>query len=329
MDRITDMGLSLEAATSIVDGAIIIDEFDDDIFDDVLRQWPLWDRIDKRMAPGETTGGFDQTAVGNAASRDPRTLTFSAVSTSVAERTRQTVKAIVMNRQFGLFDRSVGQLQARPFSDLTSKDVSDMVTACLRKWQSQAYTGNATSDATQFNGLRVLLNGDIRTITATSSIANGIDDVIVEMVDQSVRDATPTAIYTSAKVVQYLVREFEAVGDKLRTEQILVNGSPRQVFTLPTAIGMLPLFVDPFNASIAGTPVLYPIMVVTEPLISWQWVPVLSGPNPEPTTFEIALTDTLDQKFASVMFGALDILGGTNHHKYIRAQARSVTVSPV
>ena len=50
--------LDLGAATSFVEGAIIIDEYDDLIFDDVLRRFVLWDRIDKRAAIGETTGGL-------------------------------------------------------------------------------------------------------------------------------------------------------------------------------------------------------------------------------------------------------------------------------
>jgi len=139
----------------------------------------------------------------------------------------------------------------------------------------------------------------------------------------------PTAIYTNAKVVQHLVREFEAVGDKLMTEQILVNGSPRQLFMLPTAIGMLPLIPDRFNRSVAGTPLLYPTFIVTEDLLSWQFVRVLGDPSPDPRTFEIALTNTLNQQFATVMFGAMELLGGTVHHKYVRVETRTTIVSPV
>ena len=321
--------LDLEAATSFVDGGIIIDEFDDDIFDDVLRNYILWGRVDKRPAPGETTGGFDQTAVGDASSRDPRTLTFSAISASRNARSRKTIKAIVANREFTLFDRSVVQQQGRPFSDLTSKDVQDLVTANLRKWSSEVYEGDSGSDSTEFDGLRTLLNGDIRTIIATDSIANGLDDIIVEMTNRSDRDVMPTAIYTNAKVVQHLIREFEAVGDKLRTEQILVNGSPRQMFMLPTAIGMLPLIPDRFNRSVAGTPLLFPTFIVTEDLLSWQFVRVLGNPSPDPTTFEIALTNTLNQQFATLMFGAMELLGGTVHHKYVRVETRTTIVSPV
>ncbi len=321
--------MSLEAATKFVDGGIIIDEFDDDIFDDVLRKYVLYGRIDQRPAPGETTGGFDQTAVGAARSADPRALGFTKTSATRVARSRKTIKAIVANREFTIFDRSVVAQQGRPFSDLTSKDVADMITACFRKWSALVYEGDVVGDPTEFDGLRILLNGDIRTIVATDSIANGLDDIIVEITNTSDRDVMPTGIYTNAKVVQHLIREFEAVGDKLRTEQILVNGSPRQMFMLPTSVGMLPLIPDPFNKSIAGTPLIYPTFIVTEPLLSWQFVRVLGDSSPDPRTFEIALTNDLDQQFSSVMFGALELLGGTTHHKYVKVETRTTIVSPV
>lgn len=318
---------SLEAAVSFVDGAIIIDEFDDQIFDDVMRDHPAWGRIDKRPAPGETTGGFDQTAVGAARAADPRSLGFTATSPTRVERTRRTIKAIVTNRDFTIFDRSVGMQQNRPFSDLTDKDVKDMNVACMDTWNTNFYEGVASS--TEYDGLRTLLAGDIRTIAAASSVANGLDDIILEMVNRNDRAVRPTGIYTNAKVVQFLVREFESVGDKLLTEQILVNGSPRQIFMLPTSIGMIPLFADVYNSSIAGSPVLYPTFILTENLVSWQYVKVLGNSNPEPRTFEIALANDLDQEFSAVMFGAVELLGGTVHHKYVSVESRSTVVSPV
>ena len=118
------------------------------------------------------------------------------------------------------------------------------------------------------------------------------------------------------------------VGNKVMTEQILVNGSPRQVFVIPTSVGMLPLFPDPFNAAIAGTPLVYPTFILTEDLISWQYVEPLGEATSEPRTFEIALANDLDQEYKSVMFGALDFLGGTNHHKYVQITDRSAVVSP-
>ena len=201
----------LGAATAFVEGAIVIDEYDDIIFDDVLRRFVLWDRVDKRAAIGETTGGFTQTDVGGARSAPVRNLGFTATEATRQARPRRNIKAIVADRNFTLFDRSLGIQQNRAFSDLTSKDVADMYTGCLRQWSSLAYEGNASTGAgNEHDGLRRLLAADIEVCAATASIVNFLDDVIVDMTNTSTRDVMPTAVYTNAKVVQHMVREWEA-----------------------------------------------------------------------------------------------------------------------
>ena len=42
----------MEAATTLANGAILIDEYDPIIFDDILRRYPAWNRIDRRLLPG-------------------------------------------------------------------------------------------------------------------------------------------------------------------------------------------------------------------------------------------------------------------------------------
>jgi hypothetical protein len=316
----------LEAATSFVDGAIIIDEYDDMLFDDVLRVTPAWDRIDKRPAPGETTGGMDQSAIGNAASAAPRTLTFSAVSPTRAERDRKNIRAILMGRQFGIFDRSVGMLQNRPWSDLTAKDVRDMYFACMRKWNSLLYEGDYDIDPTEFSGLRTLLNSGAETITATESIVRALDDIILQMIDVSSRDVVPTAIYTTGKVVQMIQQEWRKIGDKMDRIDIVINDNVFRVPALMTSAGPLPIFADKFNRPIVGTPHVHPTFIVSEDKLSWQYVPVLGAPGAEPKTFEIALTNALNLQFVSVMFGAIEMLGGTNHHKRVNIEQRTAPV---
>src|SRR5690606_22464255 len=107
---------------------------------------PLWDRINKKPAPGETTGGFEQNGIGEARAADPRNLSFSAASPSRSARERKDIRAIVMNREFGIFDRSVARQQGRPFSELTMKDVQDLKVGCRRKWANLAYEGDNGSD---------------------------------------------------------------------------------------------------------------------------------------------------------------------------------------
>lgn len=322
-EGVREVKLSFEAATNFVDGAIIIDEYDDVVFDDVLRRFPVWSRVDKREAPGETTGGFDQTAVGAARSADPRSLGFTAVSPTRSARTRKDIRAIVMNRTFGMFDLSVGRMQGR--YELKDTDVRDLVTGCMQKWNAEFYEGDNSLDTTEFSGLRKLL-GAGTDIAATASIANGLDDQIITMLNTDNRDIMPTAIYCNAKVIQMLAREYEKVGDKLQSGPWTVNGNTRQVYLFPSSAGFLPLIEDKYNKAIAGTPDVYPTFIVSEDKLSWQYVEPIGYPGPDPKTFEINLQNDLDQDYTCVMFGALELLGGTTHHVRMNVEYRSTVV---
>ena len=105
-----DTNVRFEAVTqnqTLANGAILVDDFDPIIFDEVLREFPVWNIIDKRLAVGDFTNGFDQTAVGNARAADKRAMSYSAASPTRVARTAKEVKAIVRDLTFGMYDRSV------------------------------------------------------------------------------------------------------------------------------------------------------------------------------------------------------------------------------
>jgi len=317
--------MSFEAAVVLTDGAILIDEYDSLIFDDVYRNQVVWRRIDHRLSPGETTGGFDQTAVQTARAAPVRNLGFSATSATRTARTRRDIKAIVSNLEFTMFDRSVYQQQGRRFGDLEAKDVRDMKVACLRDWQRQFYLGDTGSDSNEFDGLRKLL-GDGTDIGASDSVLVGINSKITSMMNTSNSDVLPTAIYLNARVLFLLEQELLNIGNKLMWSQIQVGQTVYTMAQLATPAGLLPLIVDPFNSAIAGTPSVYPTFIVSEDKLSWQYVEVLGMAGSDPKTFEIALDNGLDQQYTTVMFGALELLGGTRHHARINVYDRTATV---
>ena len=386
-------------------GVILVDEFDSEIFDDVFRSFPLWNRIMKMKAIGETTGGFNQSEIPDGKSVDVRNLAFQHQKTERFERPRRRVKAIKADREFGIFDRSLGMLSQRPWSNLVAKDVQDMYNGNMRRWSNLAYEGNTANNATrtsgaglgetllgipaggtnaghQFEGLKGLLRDERVLVPHNRSIADVIDDELIRMVNQTAIDVMPTAIYTNAKVIQMIVREFEAVGDKLLAQQFSMPGGSRSIRMLPTSYGDLPLFPDPWNkpytvgsnaatnlkirqdgASGAGanryvvaantTRTMYPTYILTEPLVEWHYVPILGEETPDPRMFEIAMQNTLDVEYVSLMFGVLDLIGlnykltssdaritrtaaesgtgqalSSGHHRRIDVVARDVAVSP-
>jgi hypothetical protein len=317
----------LQAATTFANGAILIDEYDNIIFDDVLRKYPLWNRIDKRPAPGETTGGFDQTGVPTGRSAPVRNLGYTATSPTRAARTRRDIKAIVSNLEFTIFDRSVYQQQGRRFGNLEAKDVNDLNTAVMRHWQGLAYDGDDGVDPNEFDGLKALI-GAGTTVTQSTSIIKAINEEIVSMTNTSTKDVMPTAIYTNAQVVWHISLELLKMGDRILYAPIQIGSTVFQVAQLATPIGFLPLFADPYNGVVSGTPNSYPTFIVSEDKLSWQYVEVLGMAGADPKTFEIALANDLDQQYSTLMFGAMELLGGTDHHSRLNIQDRTTVVDP-
>jgi len=317
----------LQAGTTFANGAILIDEYDNLVFDDLRRNFPVWNRIDKRLAPGETTGGFDQTAVATARSAAVRNLSFAGTSPTRSARTRRDIKAIVSDLSFTMFDRSVYQQQGRRFGNLEQKDISDLMTACFNQWNTLFYTGDATGSPLTFDGLRSLVTG-AETIANTTSILLAINNRITNMLNQSTKIVRPTAIYCNAVVQFRIEQELLKMGHKLIYSPIQVGQAVFQVASISTPVGMLPLIVDPFNASVAGTPTVYPTFIVSEDKLSWQYVQPLGASGADPKTFEISLANDLDQEYKTVMFGAMELLGGTSHHYRLNIQDRTTVVDP-
>lgn len=318
----------LRAANYFGNGALLVDDFDTLIMDEVRRESVLWNRIDKRLAPGENTGGFDQTGISTARSAPRRNLGFTATGPTRAARTPKTVKAIVADTTFGLFDRSVYQQQGRRFGDLQAKDVQDLSVSCIRKWASLSYVGAAGSNDDEYDGLRTLLPTGT-TVHAADSIIAAINTALIDMTNSPNIAARPTAIYTNAKVVDMVNMELLKIGDKLLYAPIKVGDSVFDTPQIFTSVGIMPLIPDPWNQVVAGTPNVYPTFIVDETKLSWQYVEVLGAPGADPRTFEIAMTNGLDLQYKTVMFGALEILGATNHFKRLNIEERTSPVSVV
>ena len=268
-------------------------------------RYPIWNIIDKRLAPGDFTNGFDQTAVGNARSANKRSMSYSATSPTRAARTAREIKAIVRDLTLGLYDRSVYQQQGQHFGDLTAKDVGDITTAILRKWSDLFYNGDIDADPLQFDGILDIL-GAGTTVTATQSVVKAIQEKVVAMMNSSSRDVLPTHVLANARIRQIISQEYLLVGDKMPTVQGTKGREPGGDQHRP--YGYLPIIVDPFNAVVAGTPNTYPTLIISADKVSWQYVEPLGHAGPEPKVFEIVQTNALDTEYKGVMFGALELL---------------------
>lgn len=316
---------------TLAQGAILVDEFDRIIFDDVLRNFAVWNIIDKRLAVGDFTNGFDQTAVGAARAADKRAMSYSATTETRAARTAKEVKAIVRDMTFGMYDRSVYAQQGRKFGDLDAKDVRDMVTSCLRLWSDKFYNGDTDNSALEFDGLKDShLIGAGTTVTATTSIVKSLKQAVVDLMNSSTRGVLPTHILVNAQVREYISLEYAKAGASYPMDIVQgPMGRTSRVATLDTAAGELPLIVDPFLTIVTSTtPSTYPTFIISADKISWQYVEPLGYAGADPKVFEIAQTNALDIQHKCVMFGALELLGSTNHHSRLNVEARTTVVNP-
>ena len=314
----------LQAANVFTDGALHIDDYDRVIFDDLVRTFPAWSSIgiDKRPAVGDFTNGFQQTGLGTARTEDKRTLTFSATSAARSARTPQEIKAIVRDIQFGIYDRSVYKQQGQKYGDLTAKDVQDVYSSMLFKWCQLFYDGNASGTPTEFNGLKALVTSS-STCAYNVSVVKTIQERVTTMMNTTSRDCMPTDIIINARVRQLIAQEYRKVGDRMPEA---VNTRGERVGAIDTSAGILPLHIDRFNASVAGTPVTYPTWIISRDKLSWQYIEPLNTTGPDPKLLAFNVTNVVTYQYKGFMFGALDLLGAANHHYRLNVEERTAVV---
>lgn len=315
----------MEAANVFSNGALLVDDFDTVIFDDLMRAAPIWSFIDKRKAVGDFTNGFYQSALGTARYADKRSPSYSATSPTRAARTPQEVKGLWRNLEFGLYDRSVSSQQGQRFGDLTAKDTSDIVVSIMKLWNDGFYHGDVNNSALEFNGLKALIGAGVA-CGATTSVVKFLQEKVLAMSNTTARDIKPTHILANGRVRQIIAQEYFLTGEKM---PVIPGTRGEQFAALDTVVGALPIVVDPYNTVDIATPNDYPTYIVSGDKLSWQYIEPLGYAGADPKVFQIALTNTIVQQFTGVMFGALELLGGTDHHARVNVADRTVVITPV
>jgi hypothetical protein len=314
---------------TFANGAILVDEWDPIIFDNLLRKFPAWNYVDKRPAVGDFTNGFQQTDYGAARSADKRSLSFSATSPTRSARTPREIKAIVRDLVFGIYDRSVYAQQGKKFGDLTMKDMEDVYNSMLSTWNDLFYNGSVSGNALQFDGLKTLMTAGsaTSTILANKSVIKAIQNKIVDLVKVK-KNVRPDAILVNARVKQMIADEYLKAGAALVYIQPAGANQGQRIPTIDTAVGDLPLIVDPFNTVVSGTPDSYPTFIIQSEFLRWEYIEPLGFAGPEPKVIELPMTTAADQQYKGVQFGALDIYGVGVNHWELDVQDRTTVVDP-
>ncbi len=311
--------VNLQAAADYMGpGAIEVDLYQSEITDIVRRRGPFGQRIKQIPATGHPSRFFEETAIPSPTAAnafvDPRNIVPTLVTPTRVERS-VPLKCLVSQINYNVFDMEVGSQQSQ-FAYLQAKDLADSVEGILRTHDVALWNGNDTSlsnpTTPQYFGVcgQIVAGGNTATISATSSIVDGLKSTIAQMVANSNYEVRPTAIYSNPVLLDLIDREMKTEFNVVLSTTQVAGGLT--VKTLSTQAGDLPLIPD-WSLPYTGTPgsgnAQLPVYIVSEDMIEYHWLT-----NPNPRVFRLGTPASLASQMVVVKFGAVVVKGANYAH---------------
>ena len=310
------------AADFLGNGAIEVNMYETEIFDLVRRSSPVMERFKAEPANGHPHRFFEQSAIGQGAFTDPRSISYSAGGPTRQEKVIY-IKAMVNGSNFGLFDVQVTQQQGQ-FSYVEAKDVNDIISGiqvvrCQKIWQG-ADTSYSSPASIEYYGLLNQITQQA-TIAPGASIIDGLKAQVAAMVANTSFVVRPTAIWVNPILGDLIDREAKAASIKL--SEVIVAGVT--VNAIQTQAGLLPIISsDPFLPSASGSaygfsapPAGYKnyfCAILSEPLITRPYIDGGKHNGGIPQLFQLGLVGDLQKKFVAVCFDAVLAKGASYAH---------------
>jgi len=311
--------VNLQAAADYMGpGAIEVDLYQSEITDIVRRRGPFGQRIKQVPATGHPSRFFEETAIPSPTAAnafvDPRNIVPTLVTPTRVERS-VPLKCLVSQINYNVFDMEVGSQQSQ-FAYLQAKDLADSVEGILRTHDVALWNGNDTSlsnpTTPQYFGVcgQIVAGGNTATISATSSIVDGLKGTIAQMVANSNYEVRPTAIYSNPVLLDLIDREMKTEFNVVLSTTQVAGGLT--VKTLSTQAGDLPLIPD-WSLPYTGTPgsgnAQLPVYIVSEDMIEYHWLT-----NPNPRVFRLGTPASLASQMVVVKFGGVVVKGANYAH---------------
>ena len=311
--------VNLQAAADYMGpGAIEVDLYQSEITDIVRRRGPFGQRIKQIPATGHPSRFFEETAIPSPTAAnafvDPRNIVPTLVTPTRVERS-VPLKCLVSQINYNVFDMEVGSQQSQ-FAYLQAKDLADSVEGILRTHDVALWNGNDTSlsnpTTPQYFGVcgQIVAGGNTATISATSSIVDGLKSTIAQMVANSNYEVRPTAIYSNPVLLDLIDREMKTEFNVVLSTTQVAGGLT--VKTLSTQAGDLPLIPD-WSLPYTGTPgsgnAQLPVYILSEDMIEYHWLT-----NPNPRVFRLGTPASLASQMVVVKFGGVVVKGANYAH---------------
>jgi hypothetical protein len=317
------------AADFLAPGAIEVNRYQAEIFDLVRRRFVLGQRINQTPATGQPSRYFEQTAIASANFTDPRNLANVTASQPVRKERYVSLKAIVAQINYGLFDVEVNQQQGQ-FAFLEAKDLTDTVDAVLKLHDINLWTGNDTDlinpTTTQYFGISGQIvaaqptasapaAGSTVIMASTDSLVDKTKTQVAQMVARQDFEVRPSGIYANPILCDLFDQEAKAVQLYFNEIEVLPGVI---VKALPTQAGLLPLIPDAAITTFAspGGNTQYGEFILSEEFVEFHWLT-----SPLPRVFQLGLVGGLAGQFTIVKFGAVVVKGpGYSHSLLVTAR---------
>lgn len=313
------------AADALVNGGIIVPEFQSEIVDLVRRSGVLSNRIQWVPATGSPSRFFEETAIANGQWTAPGGAGGGTISPTATSPTRVekavTVKAITNQINYSLFDLETIAQQG-VFAQLKQKDLRDCVNGALLIHSNGLWNGTdsvsggqvGAGTTNQYVGLLTQITNQ-KTIAQSASIIDQIRTSVASLLNSTTYNLTGKkfALYMNPLAIDYMEQEAKNTSTMMRFVETDADevGAGITVDRLRTAAGPIPIIPEPFlqmdPASFASAPVgqhNYPFALVCEDLVEYHYVG-----SKEPRLFQLGTLANLQESYVTIMFGAPVVKG--------------------
>jgi hypothetical protein len=299
-------------------GALITDDYQKEITDILRRKSVLDGRINYVPATGDISTYYEQNTVNGGEFVNPRSPSATATSNPKTPHGVK-IKALTNQVNFGHYDVTLGQ-QQNNFPELKAKDLDDMLNGIALSHGKALWRGNDTALAVpttlQYMGIPSQITNTF-TVGVGASIVSAIRAKVAAMVGSEKYEVMPTAIYIQPIAHYHMTEEVRLAVESGKMSdpfgKTVVAGL--EVPTIMTAAGLLPIIPEPFMPSaVNGTNsgnTDYGIAIVTESMIEYHYVGEKGM-----FLFELGTTNSLQEQFVGVKYGAVVAKGPSYAHAY-------------
>ena len=246
-----------------LDGMTVRNDFTDTIVRYIARAEKLvmWQRMAKRLATSDPVRDPKESDLPSVEFAPKGTLTHTPNAITASQMdlsdTGQALKALSGSIQFGNFSRSLYQAQGAPFGNLVAEKTDKMILRALRLLEGTLFTGDAGSNANEFNGLATQMDaGNVYTADITGATPDSLIKKLRSLsrliMDQGLYSFRPTAIFCTGLGLEQIEEEVRLGTNTYSMGPALEVVPGVTVPSIQTHAGTLPIIATPFLSDTDG-----------------------------------------------------------------------------